>query len=104
MSIIENGTLPCSAYLELSNHNSSLTKVIIGKFSKETLKYHDKSDKHMKCIRKQRAELNPNATELAKSMKSLDKKHSFMYDILFKTAYYIAKNKPFSKFRPLTEL
>ena len=48
VNIIENGTLSCSAYPELSDHNSSLTKAIIGKFSKETLKYHDKSDKHVK--------------------------------------------------------
>ena len=91
MSFIENGTLSCSAYSELSDHNSSPVKAITGKFSKETLKYHDKSVKDVKYIRKQRADLNPNGTEMAKSMKSLDKKHSFMYDILFKTAYYIAK-------------
>ena len=33
-----------------------------------------------KCIGKQRAELNPNVTEMAKSMKSLDEKNSIKYE------------------------
>ena len=80
---MENGTLSCSvcrAYPALSDSDSSLVKGVTGKFRKETLKYHDKSIKHVKCIGKQRAELNPNVTEMAKSMKSLDEKNSIKYE------------------------
>ena len=105
---VENGELFCKVcreYPELSDKDSTLVKGIREKYRKETLKYHNKSAKHIKCIEKKQVLENPTKAPLAKSTKILDEKNSVTYEKLFNTAYYIAKeNESFAKYPSLLEL
>ncbi|MES9884373.1 MAG: hAT transposon family protein [Sedimenticola sp.] len=89
----------CREFPDYSDKDASLVKGIRDKYRKETLKYHNKSVKHVKCVEHKRALQNPIETPLSKSIKKLDEKNSVVYEKLFNTAYYVAtENEAFVKF------
>lgn len=59
----------------------------------------------MKCIERQAVVEKPQSSKMAKSAKQVDNKNSIVYEKLFNTAYYIAReNKSFRKFPDMIEL
>ena len=92
-------------YPNLADTKSSLYIGISSNFRKETLKFHDKSFKHRKCVDHQKVIETPSTSSLAKSVKKVDKKNHEINEKLMNTAYYIAcEGEPFTKFPRLCAL
>ena len=95
----------CRAFPDLSDKTASLVKGVTSKFRKETLYYHNKSEKHQQCERKQKVIDKPDETPLATSFKKADTLNIPLYETLFNTAYYVAiHNESFLKYPELLDL
>lgn len=69
------------------------------------MKFHEKSAKHIKCVDRQNLIDNPASSSLAKSARKAEEKNAEVYEKLFNTAYYIAKEgEAFRKFPNLVGL
>ena len=62
----------CRKYPNLADTKSSLYIGISSNFRKETLKFHDKSFKHRKCVDHQKVIETPSTSSFAKSVKKVD--------------------------------
>lgn len=83
----------CRAFPEYSDKESSLVKGIAEKHRKETLKFHEKSVKHVKCIEHKAALQDPDKTCMSKSIRKLDEKNSVVYEKLFNTRLLALQSK-----------
>ena len=79
----------CREFPQLSDPKSSL--VVGFKEKRESLKWHNKSIKHVNCVEHKKALENPTQTKLAKTIRKVDEKKSEVYEKLFTTAYYILR-------------
>lgn len=95
----------CKEFSQLSDPKSSLVVGIKEKHRKESLKWHNKSLKHVNCVEHKKALANPTQTKMAKTIKKVDEKNSELYEKLFNSAYYIAvEGDSFTKFPKLCAL
>ena len=95
----------CRKFPDLCDTTSTLYKGITGKYRIETLKYHNKSEKHQKCADKEHAIDNPTDTPLIKGFQKIDELNAPLFETLFNTAYYIAQqNESFLKYPELLNL
>jgi hypothetical protein len=79
-----------------------IVKGISGNYRKETLRYHDKSEKHIIRMNRKSALENPSETFMAKSIVKSVEKRTEIFEALFNTAYYIAiENEAYAKFPEL---
>ena len=60
------------------------------KYRKETLKFHERSRKHIKCVEHERVLESQQTSQIVLSVKKVDEKNSPVYEKLFNTAYYVA--------------
>ena len=89
----------CRAYPSLAKTSSTLFKGVTGKVRSETLKYHHRAKEHVRCEVREANERNPAEVPLRKMVKKLNKDSEARMKVLFKTAFYIAKEKDaFNKF------
>ena len=95
----------CRKYPSLHDRDSSLVKGIKGKYRKETLKFHSKSIKHVKCVEHDLIKTQAGPSQLAQAVRKAKEKNSEVYEKLFNTAYYIAlEGEPMTKFSSLCDL
>ena len=95
----------CRKFPSLADTKSSLFTGISTNFKKETLKFHDKSLKHRKCVDHQKVLDNPTTSSLAKSVKKVDEKNYEVYEKMMNTAYFVAsEGEPFTKYPRLCAL
>ena len=80
----------CRKFPSIADTKSSLFTGISSKFKKETLKFHDRSLKHRRCVDHQKVIENPSSSSMAKSAKNNDAKNFEVYEKLMNTAYFIA--------------
>lgn len=104
----EDGTLFCKVCRQfplIADSKSSLYIGISSKFKKETLKFHAKSAKHIRCVEHKTAVEQPGSSAIEKSAKKVDEINSKKYEVLMNTAYYVAQEgEAFSKFPGLCDL
>lgn len=94
----------CLARPELSDKKSTLVTGCTT-FRKETLKFHNKSEKHRLCMSKYKKVDNPFETPIAHSFKKAEELGMALLESMFNTAYYIAvENESFLKYPELLNL
>ncbi|XP_078509506.1 zinc finger protein 862-like [Lissotriton helveticus] len=95
----------CRKFPHLADTKSSLYVGVTDKFKRQTLEWHHKSKLHEKCILHEAAIQKPQETCIAKSITKMHEKNIQHLNILFNTAYYIAKQgEAFIKFPKLCSL
>ena len=89
----------CRAYPSVSNPSATLVKGVTGNFRRETLKFHNMSGTHGLCETMEANDKNPQQAPMQRMVKKLNIDNEAKMKVLFKTAFYIAKEKDsFNKF------
>lgn len=104
---IEDDKMFCKACLAYPEHRDKTSTLVTGcaTFRKETLKFHNKSEKHRFCMSKYKKVENPLETPIAHSFKKAEEQSMPLLESLFNTAYYTAlENESFLKYPELLNL
>ena len=94
----------CMKFSQLADKNSPFVSGT-GTFRKDLIKTHDRSKHHSQCCKAQQAREKPTDTVMAKTVAKMNRANFEVLQKLFRTAYYIAKEKlPMAKLAGMCKL